>query len=114
VPPKGTGSGGEQALWIKMPQLSIETYVTQYYWLIVILGFFYYYISTQIVPKIGEIKKTRAKIAAETPIAGEKGVNGAQNLQIGIFYNLNKVGENKRTSDLLENMNKNWANGSNN
>lgn len=93
-----------------MPQLSIETYVTQYFWLVVILGVFYYYISTQIVPKIGEIKKTRAQIAAETPATSSSNIAYAttQNIQLGLLYNLNKVGDNK-VGELLENMNQKWV-----
>lgn len=45
-----------------MPHLSIETYVTQYFWLVVILFTFYYISVTQIIPKISETFKTRKKL----------------------------------------------------
>lgn len=94
-----------------MPQLSIETYVTQYFWLVVILGLFYYYISTQIVPKIGEIKKTRAKIAADTPAApsyAAAATISSQNIQLGLLYTLNKAGDN-RVGELFDLMNQKWV-----
>lgn len=96
-----------------MPQLSIETYVTQYFWLVVILGLFYYYIATQIVPKIGEIKKTRAQITADTPTAASSanaapGSSSSQNIQLGIIYKLNKAGDNK-VGELFDIMNHKWV-----
>lgn len=91
-----------------MPQLSIETYVTQYFWLVVLLGVFYYYVATQIVPKIGEIKKTRAQIAAETPANTAIASSTSQNIQLGLLYTLNKAGDNK-VGELLENMNQKWV-----
>ena len=48
-----------------MPQLSIETYVTQYFWLVVILFTFYYLSATKFLPKIAELLKTRKKIESE-------------------------------------------------
>lgn len=45
-----------------MPQLSIETFVTQYFWLVVILLSFYYIVITQILPNIAKIFKTRIKL----------------------------------------------------
>jgi len=45
-----------------MPHLSIETYVTQYFWLVFFLLGFYYMCVTQILPKIGEGIKARRKI----------------------------------------------------
>lgn len=49
-----------------MPQLAIETYFTQYFWLIVILLTFYYLLATKILPEIAEILKTRKKIDSIT------------------------------------------------
>jgi hypothetical protein len=91
-----------------MPQLSIETYVSQYIWLVVLLGVFYYYIATQIVPKIGEIKKTRAQIAVETPANTAIISSSSQNIQLGLLYTLNKMGDNK-VGQLFDNMNQMWV-----
>lgn len=77
-----------------MPQLSFETYVTQYFWLIVILGVFYYYIATQIVPKIGEIKKTRAKIASDAAPSAVA-PSESPNIQLGILNIIKKSGDKK-------------------
>ena len=46
-----------------MPQLSIETFVTQYFWLVVFLLFFYYLSAAVIIPKFSTIIKTRNKIS---------------------------------------------------
>jgi len=91
-----------------MPQLSIETYMTQYLWLVIILGFFYYYVATRIVPKIGEIKKTRARIAAETPAqSGVAALASNQNIHFGLSSSLKKSSDNK-IGELFDNMNKEW------
>lgn len=93
-----------------MPQLSIETYITQYLWLVIVLGVFYYYISTQIVPKIGEIKKTRARISSETPSSSPVfTATNNTNIQLGSTIVIKKGGETKGiATDIFENMNKEW------
>lgn len=45
-----------------MPQLAIETFVSQYFWLVTILFTFYYLVVTQIIPKFSNTFKTRRKI----------------------------------------------------
>jgi hypothetical protein len=47
-----------------MPQLAIETFVSQYFWFIVILVTFYFIAITQVIPRIAEIFKTRSKCAS--------------------------------------------------
>lgn len=42
-----------------MPQLSIETFVTQYFWLLIIFFSFLILSTLYVLPKIAEIKKTR-------------------------------------------------------
>ena len=42
-----------------MPQLSLETFVTQYFWLLVIFFTLFLLCSLFFMPKIAEIKKTR-------------------------------------------------------
>jgi len=44
-----------------MPQLNIETYVSQYFWFISILFAFYYIAISQVIPRIASIMKTREK-----------------------------------------------------
>lgn len=43
-----------------MPQLAVETFVSQYIWMIVTLGAFYSITMMYVLPKIALIKKTRA------------------------------------------------------
>ncbi len=90
-----------------MPQLSIETYMTQYLWLVILLGVFYYYVATRLVPKISIIKKTRSKIATETPVGAEVSAITTHNINLGTTttYKTKKSGE---IGDLFENMNKEW------
>jgi hypothetical protein len=45
-----------------MPQLSIETFVTQYFWLVVFLFTNYILSATLYLPKFAEIYKTRKKL----------------------------------------------------
>lgn len=45
-----------------MPQLSIETFVTQYFWLIVVLFAFYFVIATTVIPSIASTFKLRNKL----------------------------------------------------
>ena len=45
-----------------MPQLNIETFVTQYYWLIVVLFGFYIVVVTAIIPSIASALKLRKKL----------------------------------------------------
>lgn len=47
-----------------MPQLSIETFVTQYFWLIVFLFGFYVIVVTAIIPSIASALKLRKKLTA--------------------------------------------------
>lgn len=42
-----------------MPQLWTETFITQYFWLLLILLTFYYFIATKVIPVISESIKAR-------------------------------------------------------
>lgn len=42
-----------------MPQLSVETFVTQYFWLLIIFFSFLIISTLYVMPKIAAIKKTR-------------------------------------------------------
>jgi len=42
-----------------MPQLWTETFVSQYFWLLVILFTFYYFITTKVIPAIANAIKAR-------------------------------------------------------
>jgi hypothetical protein len=90
-----------------MPQLSIETYVTQYIWLVIILGNFYYYLSSQKVPKIVEIKKTRPQISAAS-ISSPSFSSSSQPIQFSLLTPSNFSNDHK-TADILLLMNKKWV-----
>jgi F0F1-type ATP synthase membrane subunit b/b' len=51
-----------------MPQLSIETFVSQYFWLLVIFFSFLYVSTVYVIPKISKIQKIRNLIGKETVI----------------------------------------------
>lgn len=42
-----------------MPQLSLETFVTQYFWLLIVFFSVFILCSLFFIPKIAQIKKTR-------------------------------------------------------
>lgn len=45
-----------------MPHLCVETYITQYFWLIIILTGFYYIMVTSVIPAISATIKLRKKL----------------------------------------------------
>jgi hypothetical protein len=49
-----------------MPQLQIETYVTQYFWLVVFLFSIYYFMASTYMPKIAETLKLRKKLTSSS------------------------------------------------
>lgn len=49
-----------------MPQLAVETFFSQYFWLVTVLLIFYYYTTAIVIPNISEIVKTRTKLS--TPL----------------------------------------------
>ena len=53
-----------------MPQLSLETFVTQYFWLLAIFFTVFFLTSLFIMPKIAEIKKSR-KLLENVDISNE-------------------------------------------
>ena len=102
-----------------MPQLSIETFVSQYFWMIIFLFGFYYFCFMEVIPKFSEILKTRAKIevlgaGSETATTVEnptmvKGVN----FLINELSTMNTIGSKANPaqdhSSVFANSNKTWA-----
>lgn len=54
-----------------MPQIALETFVTQYFWMLIILGFFYYFVANTVLPQIALIYKTR-KTLEDSSITSDK------------------------------------------
>lgn len=73
-----------------MPQLSIETFVSQYFWFITIFLAFYIYSVTQVIPRITEIMKTRKKCVTD--------ISTTENTELE---------KNPKTQDILKNLQKN-------
>lgn len=49
-----------------MPQLALETFISQYFWLLVIFFSFYFISITTVIPRISTLMKSREKISAST------------------------------------------------
>lgn len=49
-----------------MPQLWIETWVTQYFWLLVILFFFHFFMVNKVIPSIASILKIRKQLSSNS------------------------------------------------
>jgi len=102
-----------------MPQLSIETFVSQYFWLIIFLFGFYYFCFMEVIPKFSEILKTRAKIeslgaGSETTKTVEnptmvKGVNFLINELSAMNTSSSKANAAADHSSVFANSNKTWA-----
>ena len=46
-----------------MPQLSLETFVSQYFWLVVLFFYFYFQMVNWVIPKISQIIKIRKEVS---------------------------------------------------
>jgi len=69
-----------------MPQLWTETFVSQYFWLLVILFSFYYFISSKVIPTISETLKARQIVENKETI--ETVQNESTNTEI---FSINKT-----------------------
>lgn len=55
-----------------MPQLALETFVTQYVWLLIIFFSFYWFSITIVIPRISILMKSRDKISQFKIIQNDK------------------------------------------
>lgn len=81
-----------------MPQLSIETFVSQYFWFIVILLAFYYFAITKVIPKLSIIIKTRNKtsqISQDNTVVTS--IDSSKANTVYLNSNCKKEGEMKKT-----------------
>lgn len=63
-----------------MPQLWIETFVSQYFWLLTILFTFYYFIATKVIPTIANsIKARQTTDSLETKTEETSDINNKTN-----------------------------------
>lgn len=62
-----------------MPQLWTETFVTQYFWLVVILFGFYYLAVTEIIPQIAFTLKTRKELESNSQSSSTNKVEDKNN-----------------------------------
>lgn len=94
-----------------MPQLSIETFFSQIFWLLVILGLFYWLVVVQILPKFSETFKTRKQIELSTTDSTSK--EHAHSLDYDLELLLNKSTDHKTINDFngyYHNIKTNWLN----
>lgn len=64
-----------------MPQLAIETFVTQYFWLLIIFFTLFILTSLYIMPKISEIKKSR-KLLENVEVAQEFNIQSQRSVHL--------------------------------
>jgi hypothetical protein len=56
-----------------MPQLAIETFFSQYFWLVIFLSVLYYLIVSNLIPNVGSTIKIRELIELEFSDLEDKG-----------------------------------------
>lgn len=61
-----------------MPQLWIETWVTQYFWLLVIMFFFHFYMVNKVIPSIATILKIRKTLNIKTESSNNVTLNSSE------------------------------------
>lgn len=61
-----------------MPQLWIETWVTQYFWLLVIMFFFHFYMVNKVIPSIATIFKIRKTLNIKTESSNNVTLNSSE------------------------------------
>ncbi len=95
-----------------MPQLSIETFVTQYFWLVVILFVFYYISAAIIIPQISAIIKTRNKLSV---VPSSKDLSESSNTILGksilsqaLSIKSSSIPSTANFSTVFKKVNKNW------
>ncbi len=95
-----------------MPQLAIETFVTQYFWLVVILFTFYYISAAIIIPKISTIIKTRNKLSAVSSsldqVESSNTVLGKSILSQALSIKSTSIASSANYTTLFKKVNKNW------
>lgn len=79
---------------LNMPQLSIETFVSQYFWFISILLTFYYISITLVIPRISEIYKTRT-------LNNEKSIKN-ETTDISLSTITSKIVDSKETNNIIK------------
>ena len=74
-----------------MPQLWVETYVSQFFWLLVILFSFHYFITIFVLPKIAAALKIRKKAeVSESEVVKEDSLTtSSSNLLVQVLSSSN-------------------------
>jgi hypothetical protein len=96
-----------------MPQLSIETFVTQYFWLVVIFFAFYFISAAIILPKIATIIKTRNKLSSVSSTSdiseSSNTVLGKSILSQAFSFKSITLPQSANYSTIFKKVNKNWV-----
>lgn len=75
-----------------MPQLWIETWVSQYFWLLVILFCFHFYMVNSVIPTIATIFKIRKTLGAkEEEVSTDSKLPDTNSLKIDLTTSAPKV-----------------------
>jgi len=67
-----------------MPQLWIETWVGQYFWLLVILFLFHVFVAQKVVPTIATLIKIRKTLGSQDELDGESFRTDKDSLKINL------------------------------
>jgi len=90
-----------------MPQLSIETFVSQYFWLTLLLLIFYVQMVNWVIPKIAQISKIRRELGETSTTT-----TGADSLDLGskkLGFSVSPIVlDNSKTTELV-NLKKDWC-----
>ena len=87
-----------------MPQLAVETFVSQYFWLLVILFLFYMLSILKVIPQISLIKKIRQNTYSSVEGTKEEGTEE-------VSFNINtQIIENsvENTNNTFKSTSTNW------
>jgi F0F1-type ATP synthase membrane subunit b/b' len=68
-----------------MPQLCIETFVTQYFWFVAIFILIYWFNSTKQLPKISQILFVRDQLISTKPVSANTKDSTSDSLKINII-----------------------------
>ncbi len=93
-----------------MPQLSIETFVTQYFWLVIFLFTNYILSATIYLPRFAEILKLRKKLeSSDSLISENKSLLASQQILSQVLQKFNYTNSANKYDLVFVQVNNNWA-----
>ena len=94
-----------------MPQLSLETFVTQYFWLIIFLFTTYIFFATLYLPTFSEIFKLRSFLeSVDTLIVDNNFSLKSKSILSKVFHKTPSLPQPQKYDSIFLNINHSWAN----